>query len=79
MYACYRRSKALQNLCFLLYIVMPSLNKISYLILTENDLLYNRASIKESLGEIYSQESPLNFQIWMVGSEVLLIMKYIVS
>ena len=28
-----RRSKALQSLCFLLYIVMRSLNKSSYLIL----------------------------------------------
>ena len=27
----FRRSKALQSFCFLLYIVMPSLNKISYL------------------------------------------------
>ena len=32
-FSCYRRSKALQSLCFLLYIVVPSLNKISYLIL----------------------------------------------
>ena len=33
MHVCYRQSKALQSLCFLLYIVMPSLYKISYLIL----------------------------------------------
>ena len=39
---------------------------------------WDRASIKGSLGVIYSQKSPLNFQIWMVGSEVLVIMKYIV-
>ena len=36
MNACYRRSKDLQSLCFLLYIVMLSLNKISYLI-QQND------------------------------------------
>ena len=28
------RSKAPQSLCYMLYIVMPSLNKISYLILS---------------------------------------------
>ena len=33
MHVCYRRSKALQSLCFLLYIVMPSLKTFSYLIL----------------------------------------------
>ena len=43
MYVCYRLSKALQSLCFLLYIVMPSLNKISYLILAnENYRLTSR-------------------------------------
>ena len=30
----YRRSKAFDSLCLLLYTVMPSLNKISYLILS---------------------------------------------
>ena len=30
---CYRRSKVLKSVCLLLYIVMPSLNKMSYLIL----------------------------------------------
>ena len=38
-----------------------------------------RASVKGSLGVIYSQKSPLNFQIWMVGGEVLVIMNYIVT
>ena len=33
-HACYRRSKALKSLCLLLYTVMPSLNKNSYLILS---------------------------------------------
>ena len=42
-------------------------------------LLNNRASVKGSLGVIYSQKSPLNFQIWMDGSEVLVIIKYIVT
>ena len=32
-------------------------------------------SIKGSLGVIYSPKLPLNFQIWMVGSEVLVIIK----
>ena len=40
MYACYRRSKALQSLSFLLYKVIPSLNKISYLILSYFILSY---------------------------------------
>ena len=35
IHACYRRSKAFDSLCLLLYTVMPSLNKISYLILYE--------------------------------------------
>ena len=39
----------------------------------------HRASIKGSLGVIYSQNSPLNCQIWMAGGEVLVIMKYIVT
>ena len=34
IHACYRRSKAFDSLCLLLYTVMPSLNKISYLILS---------------------------------------------
>ena len=38
-----------------------------------------RASVKGSLGVIYPQKSPLNFAIWMVGSEVLVIIKYIVT
>ena len=34
IHACYRRSKAFDSFCLLLYTVMPSLNKISYLILS---------------------------------------------
>ena len=34
IHACYRRSKAFYSLCLMLYTVMPSLNKISYLILS---------------------------------------------
>ena len=41
--------------------------------------LEHRASIKGSLGVIYSQKPYLNFQIWMVGSEVLVIIKYIIT
>ena len=33
-HACYRRSKAFDSLCLFLYTVLPSLNKISYLILS---------------------------------------------
>ena len=33
IHACHRRSKAFDSLCLLLYTVMSSLNKISYLIL----------------------------------------------
>ena len=38
-----------------------------------------KASVKGSLGVIYFQKTPLNFQICMVGSEVLVIMKYTVT
>ena len=39
----------------------------------------SRVSVKGSLGVIYSQKSPLNVQIWMDGSVVLVIIKYIVT
>ena len=50
LHACYRWWKALQSLCFLIYIVMPSLNKISYLILSSCNLI-NRGS-KRSIPSI---------------------------
>ena len=63
MYACYRRPKALQSLhvCFLLFIVMPCLNKISYLIFilsylhcTDSSLLISVAVCGDHTVEAYS-------------------------
>ena len=53
------------------------LHKIKTVSTIENIyLLVLRASIKGSLGVIYSQKSSLYFQMWMLGSANFVIMKY---